>query len=204
MSQQFAAECIKGSVPIYSEKIWRNVKRNLDGVYPLTKRALGEEWEPLCRRYFREGKTTSPYPWQMPQGLSQFVEEECLAELLYFEWVEIEVDMMPNQEPTGAIHPDHVISHFHYPVFRVPYEELQEHRGDYYLLTYRHPEKLNVCFMELGPLYVVMIELLKGKEPQVLEKACQMLNLPVSDELRKRSDAFLQDLAQQQLLLEEL
>jgi len=179
---EFARECREGRVEIYSQKIWRNIKRLLDRTYPIARRALGEEWEPLCRDFLENQPIASPYFWRMPSFLVEYVEKvgpAKLYDLLLFEWREVEVMNSPD-EPIPPIkkegdllrdplvfNPHFSIDPFRYPVFRVPYHELKEEPT--YLLTFRTPVKLNICYIELDPIYVVLCSDLSSTREKWME-----------------------------------
>lgn len=148
-------------IEIYRNAVFGGVRRVLEKAYPLTMAALGDQWEPLILEFFANCDCPSPHLWQMPRGLYEYIKEKgsdipWLAELLYFEWIEIEVHMGPDisvdcqdegdilSDPL-VINPEHRLTRFTYPVFRDPPERLKP--GAHFLFTYRHPGIFDVHFL---------------------------------------------------------
>lgn len=138
---------------IYRGSIFGGIVRVLNKAYPLTRAALGKDWEPLTHEFFANHECCSPQLWKMPKGLHDYVKERgteipWLLDLLRFEWLEIEVHMGPDivsesvmegdiwSDPV-VINPEHSLDHFTYPVWRDKGCVLTA--GSHFLFTFRHP-----------------------------------------------------------------
>ena len=92
-----------------------------------------------------------------------------LDDLLYFEWMEIEIHNMPdrpNPEFTDqgdllndrlVFNPEHEIIKLEYPVHMHPADTTPELKGDYYALIFRAPETGYVHFLDLSALNVYIL-----------------------------------------------
>ncbi|MBB63861.1 MAG: hypothetical protein CMO81_02235 [Waddliaceae bacterium] len=232
----FATYCRSGEniekVPISEDKaeLYRELSCNivfeaLNTAYPIAKRSLGhEQWDKLIRRFYAEAPSPSPHLWYMPKALIDYVEKHQIPEkvsapylldLLHFEWLEIEVYMMPDQavplytkigdllENGLVLNREHILSRFTYPVFRKKKDCLTE-AANYFLITYRHPETLQVHYFEVPPVYVALVELLKqdnytGK--QVLEFLIEHYKVQSADSFMDSGYQFLKTLMKENLIL---
>ncbi len=166
----------------YRTMIYTIVNDSLSTSYPLTKELLSKhEWEDLVQQYFSTHACSSPYLWRMPMEFYEYVKEEqtelltkytCLSDLLLFEWIEIEVFMMEDEEmhyvaagdvETNALvlNPACAVQYFQYPVYSKRAAEITAvDAAHYFMLTHRNPETGKVAFLEIAPMFARMIELL--------------------------------------------
>lgn len=146
--------------------------------YPITCAALGEAaWGRLVSEFLACRAASSPALWRMPGELRDWVDEERVGEriskpflrdLLTFEWIEIEVFMLPDlaasaqagdlAEGRPIANPEHRLIDLRYPIFRMPAEAALAEEGCYCLLCFRHPESLSACYMELSPFARAIFE----------------------------------------------
>lgn len=178
--------CLDGKIPsglkadlkraqVYRDLIFHNFENSLRHTYPLTYTLLkGKKWKELVTSFLASFPSSSPCFWKMPKGLWEFAIKEkwdeklqvpYLLDLLEFEWIEIEVFMMPDQPSPPfqregnlltdpfVLNPEHLLTSFSYPVYaEFPLKE-DVKRGNYSLLCYRHPDDLQVHFIALPPFY---------------------------------------------------
>lgn len=164
----------------YRTMIYTIVNESLSTSYPLTRQLLtAQEWDDTVHRYFSTHACTSPYLWRMPLEFYEYIQEEqsallikypCLSDLLLFEWVEIEVFMMEDEEvlhkTEGAVETDALVlnpacavQYFKYPVYAKPAAEITPaDAAHYFMLTHRNPETGNVAFLEIAPMFARMFE----------------------------------------------
>lgn len=212
-------------------RVYRRLVKNivddaLRTAYPITMRALGQErWEKLVQCFLEEHSAQSPHVWEMPKELLQWYRSsgyqkefgaEYLEDLLSFEWIEIEMYMMPDlpkprykrdghvlEEPL-VLNPEYKILHFQYPVFNTAPEELIANRGEYFVLAFRSPENFAIRFVQLSPMFVLVIELL-GIEPMAgydaLELVGEQFGLEKSPALIEKGRAFIQNLLEDGAIL---
>lgn len=171
-------------VAVYRDLIFGGFQDALARAYPIAKRVLGKNiWDDLISTFVSSHPCPSPQLWQMPRELLNFVENSewkaaefpYLRDLLEFEWVEIEVGMMPEIELPSfkksvdpwneaiIINPVHQVSALMYPVFRMSIEELKNSSqvsGRYFLLTYRDITTDIVKYCELSPLVLNVLDII--------------------------------------------
>jgi len=177
-------------VEVYRDLVFGGFKDTLDKAFPIAKRVLGpKEWSELVSKFVSEYPCESPQLWKMPQGLLEFVtntglgleRHPFLRDLLEFEWVEIEVQMMmdvelpkivPSLNPWDEIlvvNPEHRVSVLEYPVFQLGVDQLRSddfkrHKGTYFLLTYRHPETDIVKYMQISPIVLSVLDKISSQK----------------------------------------
>ena len=213
----------------YRRLVYNIIDDTLDSSFPITRKLLSDnEWNNLIDRFLIEHKCSTPSIWKMPlEFYSYFTEKEkklqkkypFLKNLLYFEWLEIELDTMPD-EPIPAhnskgswfknqiiINPEFKIIELKYPVHQYSPLELKvnSRRGLYFLLIYRIQENGKVKFYDLSPLYVALISKLQ-EEPSILLKEqlqsiCELFNVPYSSEVENHVVGFLEKLKQDFFIL---
>jgi hypothetical protein len=173
-------------LPIYRKQIRRKISRNLEHAFPLAHHLLShEQWDEMVDRFLADELCSSPFFWQVPKFFVQFAKDKgyadrfnipYLEDLLDFEWLEIEMFMMPNQSDETRI----VI--YSYPVF----EKKPMEKGVYHLYASRHPKTKEVHFVRITPFYCRVLELLKEySEEEALTKAAEEFKLDVAIALVK-------------------
>jgi len=204
---------------IYRNLIFPTIQETLLNYYPLTHQLLGQElWEKLTHDFFANYPSSVPYFWKMPKGLVDYVRVSSwgekhsffyLADLLAFEWLEIEVYMMPDipfspfcregdlMGEAVYLNPEHRMVIYSFPVFQqfpLP-EEIK--RGEYPLFCYRHPESKEVRFFALSRFFHTVLEQLEtekfsGKEALIFSAG--RWGVKIDDKMLGKGKAFLEDL----------
>lgn len=171
----------------YRRLIRNIIHENVSKAYPLAKELLSEEWSSLIDLFFENYACTEPQVWRMPKDFFLFVqqmEEEnslksnhpYLTELLYFEWIELELYMMEDQTPLPhseegdwenssiVLNPEARLLKFNYPVHTTTPGQLKNTtKGQFFCLIYREPKEYKVKFMDLSPLPAFIIEQLMAE-----------------------------------------
>lgn len=197
---------------------------------PLTEELLGEDdFLALGRRFHRNHACQPPQVWKVTRELFEYVsesphEEELrkkypfIDELIYFEWVEIEMYMMedkslPVSSPKGhweknniILHPEHQILSLSYPVHDThPNKISEEQKGTYFVFAYRSPEDLDVHFKQISPLFVLAIQ--RSSEGQTLtqvsDEAVQLFQLDEKEQPTILTElvSFFKHLRKQKMVL---
>lgn len=173
-------------LPIYLKHVRRKISRNLEQAFPLTHHLLShEQWDEMVDHFLADEPCSSPFFWQVPKFFVQFAKSKGYAnrfniphleDLLDFEWLEIEMFMMPNQSDETRI------VTYSYPVF----EKKPIEKGVYHLYAFRHPKTKEVHFVRITPFYRRVIELLKEcSEEEALIKAAKEFNVDTEKALIK-------------------
>ena len=236
-AEQLATFCKTGSckvipgtmedrLPVYRELIYNVFDNTLQNTYPVTYKDLDQEqWKQLVSDFIEKHDAPSPQLWKMPEGFFHFAKENDYAttfsrpylnDLMWFEWVEVEVFMMPDKkaapvsmqgdllESKLVVNPEHRLLALEYPVFKCTGAELSEHLGEYYLLSYRHPETLRVMFIELSAFYYTLMLILREAPISLdlaLEEITKTSEIQKGKELLEQSQQFIQTMCAERAVL---
>lgn len=197
----------------------------IETAYPITYSFLDREvWDELVNTYYAEHKCQTAQVWRMPLEFHGYCVEKRIAEklnvpflndLLYFEWLELEVHTMedivyPKAKPKGdwvndqiAINPEHKLIRLEYPVHTTPPAEITpDKKGDYFLLIYREQESGNVHFIDLSMFYTYILENIKNGAllKDILVEANTLFQINDIKLLKERSLTFINDLKQRNFI----
>jgi len=175
----------------YRRLFRNNINNTMVQAFPIAFEILNsEQWDSLVDDFFAKHDSQTPHVWKLPQEFYLFVSENSYSEkfklpflndLLLFEWLEIEAYTMADSniepylkegdmlEDVLETNPDYRLSRLEYPVHLYSGEESLNHKGDYYLLTYRLPLSFEVKYINMPLLHVlffekISIERMSGKE----------------------------------------
>ena len=170
-------------LPHYHRLVNNGINNTLEQAYPLTKQLLAQnQWESAVTAFIQEHDNQTPFIWKLPYEFYGFVKEKKFSEafdipylndLLYFEWVEIEVHTMPDIQAgpyqehgdlfddTLVVNPGHELISLEYPVHLYPFDKIGENKGSYFILVFRTPEQGHVKFIDVSVLYAFIFEHLK-------------------------------------------
>lgn len=163
-----------GRIHHYRRLVYNVVRDTMDSAFPISLAALGEEqWDLLVQDFFSNGIPQTPQIWKLPFEFYQYhttretgpkIEKLYLEDLLYFEWIEIEVHTMPDRPYPDfvkhgnifmdrlAFNPEVEIIRLDYPVHLYSAKEALKHKGDYFVLIFRSPGTGYVQFLNLSGL----------------------------------------------------
>ena len=208
----------------YRRLSFNAVNSALEQAFPITLEFLSEsEWLDLVDGFFANHTSTTPLLWKMPFEFFNYVEDNDLSlkskypfltELIYFEWLEIEVHTMEDiplpegtkskEEPkdTDAIvlNPEHRLVQMQYPLHLTALQAALEKPGTYYVFIYREPESGNVKFLDLSPLYAFAFSLLAEQplsKKTLINKISEQFQLSQTGKLKKYLDEFMRDMVKQ-------
>jgi hypothetical protein len=214
-------------LPHYRRLVFNVVNGAMEQAYPITLQVLGEqEWQDLIHAFFTQHNAQSSQVWKLPYELYIFAREHVwqhklnrpyLIDLLYFEWIEIEVYCMPdgnipswisgNHLLTKAmvVNPDFRILHLKYPVHKKAWKELESAQGSYFVLVFREPELGKVKFIELSPFFALLFERLTlspCSAEEALHSAATQLKLKTDPtELFQKARPFFEEVIEQRAVL---
>lgn len=210
----------------YRRLVFNIALDTLETAYPITYSFLSnEQWSELTKRFFAEHKCNTTQVWRMPLEFYDYCKENNVAEqlqisflndLLYFEWLELEVHTMddiayPSFQENGSwlqdqivLNPEYKLVAFEYPVHTTaPTDNLEEKRGNYYFLIYREKESGNVQFLDLSMLHVFILENINDGNclEKILIEANNLFQLNDIELLKKHAITFMEDLKHRQFIL---
>jgi uncharacterized protein len=209
----------------YRRLVYHVVKGTMDTAFPITRSALDEDtWDSLVREFFASRQARSPQVWKLPFEFYRFHEERgsgdrlgkpYLDDLLYFEWIEIEVHTMPDRDFPAyrsegdlfhdplAFNPEHEVIRLEYPVHLYPAEQCSTMKGEYYAIVFRIPESGSVRFLDLSPLYIYLVSRMEEEKIPLIglmDDLSGRTGVP-HDQLRQSLEKFLTDLFRHQLIV---
>ncbi|SCA63840.1 hypothetical protein SCG7109_BH_00060 [Chlamydiales bacterium SCGC AG-110-M15] len=211
---------------VYRRLVYNLMEGALSSAYPITRQVLtDDEWVDFVQHFLTQHDCQSPHLWCMPKGLWEFAVKEqyakklgkpYLEELLCFEWLEIEMDMMPDIDPGPyesdgdplnsplLLNPHNQVRTFTYPVFSRSIEDLEKHHSQYHLLLFRHQEHHEVRYVALSPLYATLVSILQNKALSAkvaLEHVAKYFNLVDDATLFTEGQHFIEMLIKEGAIL---
>jgi hypothetical protein len=237
IQEQFGAYCrtgieqelpgiTPGRIHHYRRLISNVVHDTLRTAFPISVAALGDEtWLLLVEDFFSSGVPQTPQVWKLPLEFYQYhassesgksMSLPFLDDLLYFEWMEIEIHTMPDRpyphfvnegdllKDTLAINPEYEIVRLEYPVHTHPVREARELKGEYFSLLYRMPESGHVQFLNLSALNVYIITRLQEEKVPLNEIKNEIARVAGIESGRYLDDAlkkFVGDLLERKMIL---
>lgn len=166
----------------YRRLTYNIVKEALVTAYPIAYKSLKEnQWMQMVDEYYTSHKMKTPLVWKMPFEFYEFCIEAnyadkfvlpYLEDLLYFEWIEIEIHTMPDKvipefsevgdllEDKLVFTPEFELLSFDYPVHKFKGDELLDKKGNYFVLIFRKHDTGAVRFINLSSYFAVVLQLL--------------------------------------------
>ncbi|MFC2101833.1 DUF2063 domain-containing protein [Bacteroidota bacterium] len=209
----------------YRRLVYNVIDDTLKSAYPLTVNLLTpKEWSDTVQRFFQEHPCQSPQVWTMPKEFYTYLDETqpkllkkypFLLELIWFEWLEVELYMMPDKESEFVakgeldadllvINPEHTLQSFSYPIHlkNAKYITLTD-KGTYFLAMHRLPESGKVEFTDLSLFLVRMLEIL-GEQPMNVDDLTSMtaadFNIIPGPELKTQIETFIARMKEKKLI----
>lgn len=204
----------------YKKLLRNNIDGTMEQAFPIAFEVLTEEqWVLLIDDFHAKHHARTPKIWKLPGEFVQFVKEQDYAtqlelpflnDLLKFEWIETAVHTMENISPEPAqsngviwqdilvVNPEMAITPLDYPVHLYAARESVNHKGNYFLLTYRHPHTYEVYFVGLPPLHAYFLERIIQERlsldailNDLMQNSPELLNV---HELKKNLEDFVRTL----------
>ena len=206
-------------LPHYRRLVYNVVKDALQTTYPISVKYIDSDiWEDIVYSFFSEHKCQEPQVWRMPFEFYEFCKTNnydekydlpFLNNLLFFEWIEVELYMMedisfPQFNDSDdwltkriAINPEHKIIKLEYPVHMEKPFDAANKKGDYFLLIYREKETGRIQFTNLSVLFTFLIEnivLAEKTLDEILSDILYIFGINDLEMLQTEAFKFLQDL----------
>ena len=215
-----------GRLHHYRRLVYNVVRNTMDSAFPISVAALGEEiWDKLVQDFFSHGIPQTPQIWKLPFEFYQYhasrdtgqgMGKPYLDDLLYFEWIEIEVHTMPDRPYPAfkkqgnifmdrlAFNPEYELIRLDYPVHLYPAQEAAGQKGDYFALIFREPETGYVHFLNLSGLNTFILTHLVEEEVPLNEIKGDIASVSGIESGKYLDDAlekFIRDLMEKKLIL---
>lgn len=209
----------------YRRLVSNVVNDSLSRAYPIAKSILDEEnWNSLVNDFFINHDSQSPQIWKLPYEFYEYVLEANWAEklsmpylydLLYFEWIEIEIftmediDVQYNTSSENIFHnnivvnPESQLIKLEYPVHLLSLNEAYQNKGNYFVFVYRMPDSGKVKFLNLSLLnaYIFELLILHGNMQLFLDELANKFKLPDNGQLIQHLNKFIPDMISQKAIL---
>lgn len=217
-----------GRLDQYRRLVYGVIDDTLEGAFPITKNLLNEEeWSSLVDGFFSKHACKNNSVWKMPFEFYEYYASTessithkypFLVDLLYFEWIEIEVHTMPDVEiehhrKTGNLlkdklylNPEYRIIQLHYPVHQLHPSQIEAPVlfGDYYVLVYRHQNSGDVEFFDISALFAYMISISAENSlslPEIIDNACKTFGLENNINTQAQITGFFKTLHNKRFIL---
>ena len=206
-------------LPHYRRLVFNIVKDAMETTFPISYKYIETEiWDEMVFNFFSSHKCTDPQVWRMPEEFYEFCKSEnysskyklpFLNDLLYFEWLEVELYMIedipyPRFSSSKnwltekiAVNPEHKLIKLEYPVHLEKPFDTANKKGDYFLLLYREKETGRVQFVNLSVLFTFLIEnivLAEKTLEEIFNDILYIFGINDLEILRSEVFKFLEDL----------
>lgn len=217
---------IQENLSHYRRLVFNVVKDALETTYPISFKYIDNEvWNEMVYNFFSSHKCSDPQVWKMPEEFYQFCKVNnynekyslpFLNDLLYFEWLEVELYMMedipypefikvkPGLKHRIGINPEHQLVKLDYPVHLEKPVDTIDKKGDYFLLLYREKDSGRVQFMNLSVLFAFLLESISTGEKtleQILNDILYIFGINDIELLQKQVFKFIGDLEKKDFVL---
>ena len=206
----------EGRYQTYRELVFSGMLDVLQSICPVARGILTEEeWQRVLHEFLRKAPPRSVVIRQLPFEASQYLKSHshCLSEsypwlgeLMEYEYLEVAVRFAPEQSSVGpagtwSLNPAHALGQYTWPVHFISETRHNPEslpRGEYFLFLWRHPESLQVKFMEVNPLVAALFRTLQSgpaEEGALLIQVARSVGLQPNPEYLAEGADLLKGLA---------
>ena len=213
-------------LPHYRRLIFNVLDGTFERAYPIFRRVVSEEaWKKVVRDFQINHDAKETRIWMLPfefydfckaNNYGQKLNRPYLNDLLYFEWIEIEIHTMPDKvipefkevgdllDDRLIINPEYKLIHLNYPVHNTSKDKLIKKKGNYFILVYREQENLDVRFFEFSTFFALVFELIVNHNytgRNALIEAAKQFKLTDENSAIQNGIVFFNDLLSQGIIL---
>lgn len=174
----------------YRRLIYNIIDDALENAYPITRKQLNDtQWKQMVDEFVKEHPCQNPQLYLMPGELIEFASKKdyatqfnipFLIDMLNFEWVEVIVHSMKDEELEFYTEegdflntklyftPYFQLISLSYPIHRLKEVDIKDHKGAYFLLVYRQPNG-TVQYTELNNVTTHIINDMYSNDKTLLE-----------------------------------
>ena len=208
------------NIDVYREMVQKNFHLHLSKSFGLSKAAIqGTKWESLVNDFIQHGQPKSKLFWQMPGEFLEFASakiEHWQADLMKFEWSQVQLYFAPDYNRKGtkpfSYHPSHIaelhdewsILNFEYPVYKIKWEDLEQHKGNYFLLQFRNQNTFEIENIELNIFLKELMLNLSTQQfnlAQTLTETLTKFNTSISPQINEQYQNFIHLLTQKNIIV---
>lgn len=201
---------------IYQGLVFNNVCGFVDTCFPVAKSLMPEtRWRRLCRSFFRDWPSHTPYFSRIPEQFVQFISANAgalrlptwMPELLHYEWIELAVDTDPaehesNNDKRLRLNPTLRNLAYAWPVHRISPAFRPRKPEATHLLVFRDNDDA-VRFIEINAVTARLLEIIALgpiSPGDAIAALAHQLGHANPDALLGHGSALLADLIRQQAL----
>jgi len=210
----------------YRRLVYNAVSNTLESAFPISEEWLStEEWQLLVGDFFEHHDAQTPSIWKLPEEFANYIIENdyaaqlnkpALNDLLWFEWLEIEVHTMEDKfEPEGtnsnlsiktplSINPYYRIQQLKYPIHMIHADQAAKEEGEYFVLIYRLIESGQVRFIQLSPMHIFFIDKISNQTQsisQVLPELCSVFGIDNLESVKDHLFLFCSNMITKKILI---
>jgi len=171
---------------IYRDLIYNNIESFLSTGFPILRSITDDShWHQMVRDFVSRHRSHTPYFLEISQEFLRYLQEEretntadhpFMLELAHYEWVELAMDVLPEDFPENQRVVDDVLDSvpivsplawklsYQYPVHRIGEQFQPEHppAQPTFLVVYRNRHQ-EVKFLEANAVTIQLLQLLEGE-----------------------------------------
>jgi len=175
------------SINVYQKLVFLRYYEVINNSFPLFMEIIDEDSFEQSIKSFMKNTPSTPYVWQIPNDYRKFLKKnkifddrKYIYELLYYDWIEIEIYMKEYKEKDQKkfsyknfykLNKSARIKRFKYDLINKDYESKREN----YLVIYYDFETNDVIYREINPLIYYLLKNMNKKETisSSLQKLCK-------------------------------
>lgn len=200
---------------VYQKLVFYRFEEIIKNTFPEFMKYISEHDLEKSVYEFMKTPPSTPFVWQIANDYRKFVkknkifhDKKFLYELLYFDWIEVEVEMKEYKETKQSkfswnksykLAQSARIKKFKYDIINKDFETKREN----YLIIYFNFEQNEVLFREINQFIYVLIQRLNKKESleKTLKTLCKENDLELQDAKDALEEALKELISQDALLI---
>lgn len=208
---------------VYETLLFNNIRSFIDKCFPVARTLIDNAvWLTLCRDFYAHAHCATPIFSYIPQEFAHFIAGRAaetadypwLAELLHYEWLELEVELHQaslTQTPVSALNvdvpltlnPTLMVQAYQWPVHRIDTSFIPQAPQSTLLCVYRTAQ-MQVKFMEINAVTAELLQLFREQSlmaPAALDKLEAKLSQFSAAQIQRFGMELIAQFAQKQILL---
>lgn len=171
---------------IYRDLVYNNIETFISSGFPILRSVIADEpWHEMIRDFVSHHQSHTPYFLEISQEFLRYLQEErkentddpgFMLELAHYEWVELALDVSPEEIPDRDTKADELLSSipevsplawrlsYQYPVHRLgpEYQPQEPPEQATFLVVYRNREN-EVKFLESNAVTIHLLQLFEDQ-----------------------------------------
>ncbi len=172
---------------IYRDLVYNNIETFISSGFPILRSVIADEtWHEMIRDFVSHHQSHTPYFLEISQEFLRYLQEErkehdsdpgFMLELAYYEWVELALDVSPEEIPDTDTRGDQLLSSrpevsplawrlsYQYPVHKLgpEYQPQEPPEQATFVVVYRNREN-EVKFLETNAVTIHLLQLFEDQD----------------------------------------